>query len=112
MRGGGGVSGTLYIHIAADRLDIRLAVNVPRLNSKTMTGEFPDVEANPDNHGKQRMYAGEITRDNGIERSHYGQFTAVFLSKITKGKQFYFHGRPPIPLSAPLAAKAEDVSKY
>jgi hypothetical protein len=43
------------------------------------------------------MHTGEIPGDNRVKSSDYGELTAVFLCKVTKGKKFYFHVKNSIP---------------
>jgi hypothetical protein len=68
-----------------------------------MFEKFPDIKANTDNHGKLRMYTGKIAGDNRVKGPDYGELTAIFLSKVTKGKEFYFHVKTSIPRLWPMS---------
>jgi len=91
MRNRGGVADTPDIKAAADGLHVHLAVKVAGFNAESMGGEFPEIKTYANYYRKLGMDTGEIAGNDGIKSSYNGKFAAVFLSKITKGKKFYFH---------------------
>jgi len=88
---GGGVVRSLYIKVALDWVNDHSAVQVPGLDPELVIGEFPEIEAQPDDDRELGMDTGEIPGNDGIESSDYRKFPRIFLREITKGKKFYFH---------------------
>jgi len=87
----GSVSRTLYFQIALDGFNRHFAVQIPRLDPELVIGEFPKIEAQPDNNRKLGMNAGEIPGNNGIKSTNNSELSGIFLGEIAKGKKFYFH---------------------
>jgi hypothetical protein len=56
-----------------------------------VVGEFPEIEAQPDDNRKLGMDTGEIPGNNGIESTDYRKFPRILLREITKGKKFNLH---------------------
>jgi len=92
VRDRAGVSRSLNINIAADRLHVHLAVKIADFNAEGMAGKFPKIETDADYHRKLGVDAGEIAGNDRVKSPHNGQFSAAFLGKIAKCEEFNLHG--------------------
>jgi len=86
MRDCGGIADSLDVKGARDWVHVYLAVQIAGLDAEYMAAEFPEIKANTDDNRKLRVNAGKIARNNGVKGTHNGQFAAVLLGKVTKGK--------------------------
>ena len=91
MRDGGGIADSPHVKVAGDRLHVHLAVKAAGFDAEGVVGKFPQIKTYADDHRKLGVNAGEIAGDDRVKSPHNGQFAAVFLGKIAKGKKFYFH---------------------
>jgi hypothetical protein len=111
---GGGIAGAFYVHVAGDGVYAHFPVQVSGFDSEAVVGKFPKVKTKPDDDGQLRVNAGKIPGNDGVKGAYDGQFPAVFLGKIAKGKQFYFHNnslKRPL-LSAGLEPENRDPAAF